>query len=109
MIAAVRSAIVMTVALAAISLPGCASTSDSGGGAAPDPDKLTVKQFNDLSLPRQSDVLQRYYERDHVRQCPNVTYRGAGGDLLDKVRNDALDEPGGEPIRTVLAKRCSKA
>src|SRR3712207_8569790 len=40
----------------------------SGDATAPDPEHLTAAEFLDLSLPRQGDVLERYYERDHARE-----------------------------------------
>src|SRR3712207_9554183 len=79
----------------------------SGDATAPDPEQLTAAEFLDLSLPRQGDVLERYYERDHARECPNVQYRGGGGDLRDKVRTRALGADDDEPIAEILRERCS--
>jgi PBP1b-binding outer membrane lipoprotein LpoB len=91
---------------AALLATGCSVESDSETSAAP-ASETTVAEFQDLSLPKQSDVVERYYEQDAPPRCSNVQLRaGPSSEFMDRIRTRSRGADDGEPISRVLLQFC---
>jgi hypothetical protein len=85
-----------------------ASSCDTEPGAdTPEAADVTAAEFGpDLSVPEQSDVVEKFYD-SHPEECPNVEL-GAGPDteFLNRIRNAAAGADEGTNMEEVLLEFC---
>jgi hypothetical protein len=90
----------------AVIVTGCSVESESER-TAPPASETTVGEFQDLSLPKQSDVVERFYERDAPPRCSNVELRaGPSSEFMSRIRTRAGGADESDPIRKVLLDFC---
>jgi PBP1b-binding outer membrane lipoprotein LpoB len=98
--------VVTGILAAALLTSGCSVESDSEKSAPP-ASETTVSEFQDLSLPKQSDVVERYYEQNAPQRCSNVQLRaGPSSEFMDRIRTRARGADDGDPVSRVLLQFC---
>jgi hypothetical protein len=95
------------IAILALALVVTACSAETESEPAPVPSETTVAEFLDLSLPRQSDVAERFYERDESQRCSNVNFgAGPSSEFMGRIRTRALGTDENAPISKVMLEFC---